>query len=223
MAVSTSQDFNLDIDEIIAEAYEHLGGPPFVGNDGITARRSLNLLLSDWQNRGILLWTTQFTNQTMTSGTEEYTLAETVMAVTEAVSRRDSADISMTRISAEEYLKIPDKTTTGRPLQYATMKGREAISLFVWPTPENSTDIVRMHTVRRFFDFDQSIDDADVPYRFLPALSMGLAYYLGFKRMGISAERVAALKIEYENLLNNAMAEDKERAALLVKPSLRFV
>ena len=180
-------------------------------------------MLSDWQNRGILLWTTQFTNQTMTSGTEEYTLAETVMAVTEAVSRRDSADISMTRISAEEYLKIPDKTTTGRPLQYATMKGREAISLFVWPTPENSTDIVRMHTVRRFFDFDQSIDDADVPYRFLPALSMGLAYYLGFKRMGISAERVAALKIEYENLLNNAMAEDKERAALLVKPSLRFV
>ena len=62
MAVSTSQDFNLDIDEIISEAYEHLGGPPFVGNDGITARRSLNLLLSDWQNRGILLWTTEFIN-----------------------------------------------------------------------------------------------------------------------------------------------------------------
>ena len=147
MAVSTSQDFNLDIDEIIAEAYEHLGGPPFVGNDGITARRSLNLLLSDWQNRGILLWTTQFTNQTMTSGTEEYTLAETVMAVTEAVSRRDSADISMTRISAEEYLKVPDKTTQGRCLQYATMKGRDAVSVLVWPAPENSTDLIRMHSV----------------------------------------------------------------------------
>jgi hypothetical protein len=222
MAVSTSQDFNLDIDEIIAEAYEHLGGPPFVGNDGITARRSLNLILSDWQNRGILLWTTEFINQTMTESTESYELADTVMAVTEAVSRRDNADISMTRISAEEYLKIPNKTTTGRAIQFATMKGRENITLFVWPTPENSTDIVRMHTVRRFFNFNESIEDADVPYRFLPALSMGLAYYLGFKRMGVSAERVGALKLEYENLLDNAMAEDKERAALLVKPSLRF-
>jgi hypothetical protein len=79
-----------------------------------------------------------------------------------------------------------------------------------------------MHTVRRFFNFDKSIDDADVPYRFLPALSMGLAYYVGFKRMGITAERMLALKTEYENLLSNAMAEDRERAALLIKPSLRF-
>ena len=223
MPVSTSQDFNLDIDEIIAEAYEHLGGPPFVGNDGITARRSLNLMISDWQNRGILLWTTQFTNQTMTAGTEEYLLDSTVVAVTEAVSRRSSNDIQMTRISAEEYLKIPDKTTTGRPLQFATMKGRDQISLLIWPTPENSTDTVRMHTIRRFFDFDQSVDNADVPYRFLPALSMGLAYYLGFKRPKISPQRVAALKLEYEALLNNAMAEDKERAPMLIKPSLRLV
>ena len=222
MAVSTSQTFNLDIDEIIAEAYEHLGGPPFVGNDGITARRSLNLLLSDWQNRGILLWTTGFTNQALVSGTEQYELPDNIMAVTEGVSRRGTNDISMTRISAEEYLQIPDKTTTGRSLQFATIKGRDNITLLIWPTPENSTDIIRMHTVRRFFDFDQSIDDADVPYRFLPALSMGLAYYVGFKRMGISAERMLALKTEYEALLDNAMAEDKERAALLIKPSLRF-
>jgi|TARA_R110000744_G_scaffold158679_1_gene274664 hypothetical protein len=222
MAVSSSQNFNLDIDEIIAEAYEHLGGPPFVGNDGITARRSLNLLLSDWQNRGILLWTTGFTNQALVSGTEQYELSDTIMAVTEAVSRRSSVDISMTRISSEEYLQIPDKTVTGRAIQFATIKGRDNITLFVWPTPENSTDIIRMHTVRRFFNFDKSIDDADVPYRFLPALSMGLAYYVGFKRMGITAERMLALKTEYENLLSNAMAEDRERAALLIKPSLRF-
>jgi len=222
MAVSSSQNFNLDIDEIIAEAYEHLGGPPFVGNDGITARRSLNLLLSDWQNRGILLWTTGFTNQALVSGTEQYELSDTIMAVTEAVSRRSSVDISMTRISSEEYLQIPDKTVTGRAIQFATIKGRDNITLFVWPTPENSTDIIRMHTVRRFFNFDKSVDDADVPYRFLPALSMGLAYYVGFKRMGITAERMLALKTEYENLLSNAMAEDRERAALLIKPSLRF-
>ena len=145
------------------------------------------------------------------------------MAVTEAVSRRGTNDIQMTRISAEEYLKVPDKTTQGRCLQYATMKGRDAVSVLVWPAPENSTDLIRMHSVRRFYDFEQSIDDADVPYRYLPCLTMGLAYYLGFKRMGIPATRVAALKAEYELLLSNAMAEDRERAAMLIKPSIRFV
>ena len=98
MTVSTSQDFNLDIDEIIAEAYEHLGGPPFVGNDGITARRSLNLLLSDWQNRGILLWTTEFTQLALVSGTSTYTIPSTTVAITEAASRRGTNDIQMTRI-----------------------------------------------------------------------------------------------------------------------------
>ena len=223
MTVSTSQDFNLDIDEIISEAYEHLGGPPFVGNDGITARRSLNLLLSDWQNRGILLWTTEFTDLALVQGTTTYTLPSTTAAVTEAVSRRDSNDIQMSRITAEEYLKIPDKTTQARCLQYATMKGRDNVNFLVWPAPENSTDTVRMHTIRRFFDFENSTDTADVPYRYLPCLTMGLAYYLGFKRMGIPATRVAALKIEYETLLSNAMAEDRERAAMLIKPSIRFV
>ena len=145
MTVSTSQDFNLDIDEIIAEAYEHLGGPPFVGNDGITARRSLNLLLSDWQNRGILLWTTEFTQLALVSGTSTYTIPSTTVAITEAASRRGTNDIQMTRITAEEYLKIPDKTTTGRTLQYATMKGRDNLSFLVWPTPENSTDTIEMH------------------------------------------------------------------------------
>ncbi len=223
MTVSTSQDFNLDIDEIISEAYEHLGGPPFVGNDGITARRSLNLLLSDWQNRGILLWTTEFTDLALVQGTTTYTLPSTTAAVTEAVSRRDSNDIQMSRITAEEYLKIPDKTTQARCLQYATMKGRDNVSFIVWPSPENSTDTIRMHSIRRFFDFENSTDTADVPYRYLPCLTMGLAYYLGFKRMGIPATRVAALKIEYETLLSNAMAEDRERAAMLIKPSIRFV
>jgi len=103
------------------------------------------------------------------------------------------------------------------------MKGRDAVSVLVWPAPENSTDLIRMHSVRRFYDFEQSIDDADVPYRYLPCLTMGLAYYLGFKRMGIPATRVAALKAEYELLLSNAMAEDRERAAMLIKPSIRFV
>lgn len=223
MTVSTSQDFNLDIDEIISEAYEHLGGPPFVGNDGITARRSLNLLLSDWQNRGILLWTTEFTDLSLVQGTSTYLLPSTIVAVTEAVSRRGTNDIQMNRVTAEEYLKIPDKTTQARCLQYSTMKGRDNLSFIVWPNPENSTDTVRMYSIRRFFDFENSTDTPDVPYRYLPSLTMGLAYYLGFKRMGIPATRVAALKIEYETLLSNAMAEDRERAAMLIKPSIRFV
>ena len=119
MAVSTSQDFNLDIDEIIQEAYEHLGGPALVGNDSITARRSLNLLFTDWSNRGILLWKTSAVNQTMTEGTASYSLNSSVVAVTEAIIRRDNNDIEMDRISMEEYLKVPDKTSKGRPIQLA--------------------------------------------------------------------------------------------------------
>jgi len=221
MAVSTTTDFNLDIDEIIQDAFEHLGGPANTGQDSRTARRSLNLLLTDWSNRGILLWKTDFTNQTMTDGTASYSLAEDVVAVTEAVIRRDNQDIEMSRISMEEYLKIPDKTTTGRPIQFATHRQRDNVDVYVWPTPENSTDIVRMWTVNRTNDFNNSSDNADVPYRFLPCLVSGLAYYLSLKRPGISAQRSQILKNHYEEQLLQAMEEDRERVSFRAVPRLR--
>lgn len=221
MAVSTTTDFNLDIDEIIQDAFEHLGGPANTGQDSRTARRSLNLLLTDWSNRGILLWKTAFTNQTMASGTASYSLQEDVVAVTEAIIRRDNQDIEMDRISMEEYLKIPDKTTTGRPIQFATHRQRDNVDLYVWPTPENSTDIVRMWTVNRTNDFNNSSDNADVPYRFLPCLVSGLAYYLSLKRPGISAQRSQILKNHYEEQLLQAMEEDRERVSFRAVPRLR--
>jgi len=221
MAVSTTTDFNLDIDEIIQDAFEHLGGPANTGQDSRTARRSLNLLLTDWSNRGILLWKTDFTNQTMSQGTASYSLAEDVVAVTEAIIRRDNQDIEMDRISMEEYLKIPDKTTTGRPIQFATHRQRDNVDIYVWPTPENSTDIVRMWTVNRTNDFNNSSDNADVPYRFLPCLVSGLAYYLSLKRPGISAQRSQILKNHYEEQLLQAMEEDRERVSFRAVPRLR--
>jgi hypothetical protein len=221
MAVSTTTDFNLDIDEIIQDAFEHLGGPANTGQDSRTARRSLNLLLTDWSNRGILLWKTDFTNQTMTQGTANYSLSEDVVAVTEAIIRRDNQDIEMDRISMEEYLKIPDKTTTGRPIQFATHRQRDNVDIYVWPTPENSTDIVRMWTVNRTNDFNNSSDNADVPYRFLPCLVSGLAYYLSLKRPGISAQRSQILKNHYEEQLLQAMEEDRERVSFRAVPRLR--
>ena len=223
MSVSTTTDFNLDIDEIIQDAFEHLGGPANTGQDSRTARRSLNLLLTDWSNRGILLWKTGFTNQTMTDGTASYSLAEDVVAVTEAIIRRDNQDIEMDRISMEEYLKIPDKTTTGRPIQFATHRQRANVDIYVWPTPENSTDIVRMWTVNRTNDFNNSSDNADVPYRFLPCLVSGLAYYLSLKRPGISAQRSQILKNHYEEQLLQAMEEDRERVSFRAVPRLRTI
>tara|TARA_Y100001938_G_scaffold140041_1_gene207703 strand:- start:2915 stop:3586 length:672 start_codon:yes stop_codon:yes gene_type:complete len=223
MSVSTTTDFNLDIDEIIQDAFEHLGGPANTGQDSRTARRSLNLLLTDWSNRGILLWKTGFTNQTMTDGTASYSLAEDVVAVTEAIIRRDNQDIEMDRISMEEYLKIPDKTTTGRPIQFATHRQRDNVDIYVWPTPENSTDIVRMWTVNRTNDFNNSSDNADVPYRFLPCLVSGLAYYLSLKRPGISAQRSQILKNHYEEQLLQAMEEDRERVSFRAVPRLRTI
>ena len=222
MAVSSNQNFNLDIDEVIQEAYENLGGPPITGHESSTARRSLNLLLSDWQNRGILLWTTSEISQTMTSGTASYSLASTVCGVVEAVCSRNSTEIQMDRISMEMYLKIPDKTTTGRPIHIATHRLRDNIDFYVWPTPENSTDVVKLWSVNRFYNFDKSSEDPDVPYRFLPPLSAGLSYFLSLKRPGISAQRSSMLQQHYEILLNNAMEEDRERVSLLAKPRIRI-
>ncbi len=223
MSVSTTQDFNLDIDEVIQEAFEHLGGPANTGQDSRSARRSLNMLLTDWSNRGILLWTTAFTNQAMTAGTSVYTLDSSIVGVTEAVIRRDNNDIEMERLSMEEYLKIPNKTSEGRPIQIATHRKRENVDIHVWPTPENSTDIVRMWTINRTFDSNNSADNPDVPYRFLPCLVSGLAFYLSLKRPGISAQRSEILKVHYMEQLNEAMEEDRERVSFYSVPSLRRV
>ena len=224
MAVSGTYNFNLDIDEVIQEAMEMIGGESILGHEPASARRSINLMLKDWQNRGVLLWSTSVSSVTVAASTTTYSLASSTVDALEVVLNRDDTDIQLERISPEEYLLIPNKTQTGRPNQYSIRRKRDGVVLSLWPLPDNSTDILKMEVISELQDVNKSaIQNADVPKRFLPCLTCGLAYYMAMKRPLVSENRIAMLKTNYEELLMRAMQEDRERASMYVVPRLRYI
>jgi hypothetical protein len=224
MAVSGTYNFNLDIDEVIQEATEMIGGESTLGQEAASARRSINLMLKDWQNRGILLWTTSVSSQTVTASVTSYSLSASTIDTLEVVLSRDNTDTRLERITSEEYLLIPNKTQTGRPSQYSIRRERDNPVLSLWPLPDNSTDVLKMEIVSETQDTNKSaIQNADVPKRFLPCLTMGLAYYMSLKRPLVQEGRISLLKTNYEELLARAMEEDRQRASMHLVPRLRYV
>jgi uncharacterized protein YlbG (UPF0298 family) len=224
MTTSGTYNFSMDIDEVIQEASEMIGGEQTLGNEPKSARRSINLLLQDWQNRGVLLWTANTTAVTVTTSVTAYALTSSTIDALEVVVNRDNTDIQLERISMEEYLKIPRKGQTGRPTQYTIRRDRTNPTLYVWPVPENSTDVLKIEQVRYLQDVNKSaVQTADISRRFLPCLTTGLAYYMAVKRPGVEGGRIQFLKQEYEELLSRAMDEDKERANLHIVPKLNRV
>ena len=216
---SGSYNFNLEIGDVIQEATEMIGGEVTLGEEPRSARRSINLILSDWQNRGVCLWTTNTTTVSVAASTSQVSLGSHVSDVMQVVVNRDNTDLEMTRISYEEYLKIPNKGQTGRPSQYAIKRFSDNVQLFMWSVPDVNTDKLKIEKIDYMQDVDKSaIQNADMPRRFLPALTTGLAYYMSLKRPGISEARAKFLKQEYEERLSFAMTEDKERASLYVTP-----
>ena len=224
MAVSGTYDFNLDIDEVIQEATEMIGGEDTLGHEPASARRSINLMLKDWQNRGVLLWSTSVSSVTVAASTTTYSLASSTIDALEVVLNRDSTDIQLERITPEEYLLIPNKTQTGRPNQYSIRRERDNPVMSVWPLPDNSTDVLKMEIISELQDVNKSaIQNADLPKRFLPCLTCGLAYYMSMKRPGVPENRIMMLKANYEELLMRAMQEDRERASMFIRPRLRYI
>jgi len=224
MAVSGTYNFNLDIDEVIQEATEMIGGENTLGHEPASARRSINLMLKDWQNRGILLWSTSVSSVTVAASVTAYSLHASTVDALEVVLGRDDTDIQLTRISPEEYLLIPNKTQTGRPMQYSIRRGVDNPTMSLWPIPENSTDILKMEVISELQDVDKSAEqNADLPKRFLPPLTCGLAYYMSMKRPGVEGQRMQMLKGNYEELLARAMQEDRERASMHVIPRLGYI
>ena len=230
MATSGTTTFNLDIADVIEEALSMLGGGEDLGFEPFEARRTLNLLLIDWMNRGILLWKQNLATLDLTNGTASYALPSSLIDITELVHRTisgsTSTDLALDRISMEEYQRITNKTQTGRPTQFAINRLRDAAQLYLWPTPDTTTasgtPILSYFSFNRVEDITKSNQDPDVPFRFLPCLSTGLAYKMAIKRPGITAERASMLKQMYEEELTSAMYADKERASLLIKPSFRL-
>lgn len=219
MATSGTYDFNMDIDEVIQEALEMIGGEQTLGHEPKSARRSINLLLQDWQNRGVMLWTANTSTVTLVTSVTTFALASSTIDVLEAVHNRNNTDIQLERISMQEYLKIPNKTQTGRTTQYAVRHERGNPVVHLWPLPDNNTDQIKLEIVSYMEDVNKSaIQNADISRRFLPCLTSGLAYYMSMKRPNVEASRIAMIKQEYEERLQRAMDEDRERVSIFLKP-----
>ena len=217
MTTSGSRDFNLDVAELIEEAYERCGLEARTGYDLRTARRSLNLMFADWANRGLNLWTVTEATQALTAGTAEYTLGADVVDVLDVALRRNGTDYELDRISRSEYLNFPDKTSTGRPSQF--FFDRQIQPKFVlWQTPDSSSDTLVYYYIRRMEDADSLTNNAAVPFRFLPCAVSGLAYYLSVKR---APERMQMLKMLYDEDFLLASTEDIDRVPLKLVPGLR--
>jgi hypothetical protein len=219
MATSGSRDFNLDVGEVIEEAYERCGLEVRTGYDARTARRSLNLMFADWANRGLNLWTVKQGTITLTQGQAQETLTDDVVDLLDVVVRRNGTDFEVERISRGEYSTLPNNTTQGRTSQYWLNRQIDPV-INLWAVPENSTDQLIYYYVRRIQDADALVNTTDMPFRFFPCMVAGLAYYMAMKR---APERVQLLKTVYEEEFQRAADEDQGRTPLKLQPSLSYL
>ena len=221
MATSGSSNFEPDVAEYIEEAFERCGLEYRTGYDGVTARRSLNLLFADWANRGLNQWTVTNSTTTLSKSDQFLDLTSTTIDVLDVILRRtensETTDIQMNQISRSAYWNIPNKDTEARPSQWFLDK-QITPRLDIWPAAENSTDQVIINRLVRIEDADAGVNTADVPFRFFPCLSAGLAYYIALKR---APDRVQLLKTLYEEEFARAADQDESRASLMIAPNLR--
>ena len=219
MAVSGSTDFELDVADYIEEAFERCGLEVRTGYDLKTAKRSLNLMLADWANRGLNQWTIKQRSLTLVANDGEYDLSADVIDVLSVVVRVSGTDYSLERLSRDEYLTIPTKTTSGRPNQFF-LDRQLTPNLKVWPVPDSSTSYtVYYDALTRMDDADTFTNTMDLPFRFYPCLAAGLAYYLSLKK---NPKMTPMLKTIYEEEFQRAAEEDRDRASFNVVPKFSY-
>lgn len=233
---SATNDFNLDLNTIVEEAFERCGAELRTGYEFRTAKRSLALLLMDWANRGINLWTLEEGQHVLTYNQGTYDLPVDTVDLLDHVIRTGSGtnqqDINITRISSSTYLSIPNKNATGRPIQIwinrktgATNAANQVQNpqFTVWPKPDNTTTWTLVYTrLRRMQDPGNGVNGQDVPFRFLPCLVAGLAYMLSMKIPGAEV-RTGLLKAQYDEAWDLAAGEDREKAAVRFVPRESFL
>lgn len=222
MTTSGTTAFNMDFTEIAEEAWERAGSEMRSGYDLRTARRSMNLLTIEWQNRGINMWTLDSGTISLTSGTSQYSLPADTIDLMEQVIRTNAgnattqSDLNISRISVSTYSSIPNKLTTGRPIQVWVERLRDAPRINVWPVPDSNDYTFVYWRMRRIEDAGSGIQTPDMNFRFYPCLVAGLAYYIAMKVPSM-APRIEMLKAAYEEQFQLAAGEDREKA------SVRFV
>jgi hypothetical protein len=230
--------FNLDLNNLVEEAFERCGSELRTGYDLKTARRSLNLLTIEWANRGINLWTIEQGVIPLVQGQIEYDLPADTIDLLDHVVRtgtgQNQTDITISRISASTYITIPNKNTQGRPIEVWINRqtgatnpaptGVQYPTINVWPAPDQSNFYTFVYfRLRRIQDAGEGgTYTQDIPYRFLPCMVAGLAFYLS-QKIPEAMDRVQFLKAEYEQAFQLAADEDREKAPIRLAPRMQFI
>ena len=227
MATSGTSAFDLNIDDIIEEAYERCGIRTNSGRDLRSARRSLNLLFSEWGNRGVHIWKVSLNEIALVAGTAQYSVNESVSDVLEAYISTTAAaqntsstnDVSLTKIDRSAYAALPNKLQTGQPSQYFVDR-QTTPQIFLYLAPDASTfTTLKFYSVDRIQDAGIYTNQADVVYRFLPCMCSGLAYFLAMKK---APDRIQTLRLVYEDELQRALTEDGQRTSVYISPQTYF-
>jgi len=228
MATSGVANFNLDLSEIVEEAFERAGGELRSGYDLRTARRSLNLLFADWANRGINMFTFEQGTINLVPGTATYNLPADTVDLLEHVIRTGAgnvatqADLTITRISVSTYATIPNKLQQARPIQI-WVERLDTPRVTVWPVPDNSQAYQLVYwRMRRIQNAGDGVNTMDMPFRFIPCMVAGLAYYLALK-VPNAMDRIGVLKEQYDSAWQLAAGEDQEKAALRFVPRQQYI
>ena len=237
MTTSGTAAFNLDLNDIIEEAYERCGVEVRTGYEHRTARRSLNLLFADWSNRGINLWTIEQGSIPLVQGQITYDLPVDTVDLLEQVIRTGAgnaatqADLTISRISVSTYATIPNKLQQARPIQVWVNRqsgatepsGVNAPQINVWPAPDGSQSYTFVYwRMRRIQDSGGGVNTQDVPFRFLTCLVSGLAYYLALK-IPEALNRLEPLKQMYDEAWDLAAGEDREKAPDRLVPRRMYI
>jgi hypothetical protein len=228
MATSGVANFNLDLAEVVEEAFERAGGELRTGYDLRTARRSLNLMFADWANRGLNMFTYEQGTQVLTPGVATYVLPTDTVDLLEHVIRTGAgnvatqADLTITRISVSTYATIPNKLQQARPIQIF-IERLNTPQFTVWPIPDNTqTYTLVYYRLRRIENAGDGVNTMDMPFRFLPCMVAGLAYHLALKIPG-GGERLGILKEQYDSAWALASEEDREKAAVRFVPRRQYL
>ena len=222
------------ISDIVEESYERLGIQGVSGYQLKSARRSLNILFQEWANRGLHYWEVANNNITLvadqatytmfratTDGTSSATAVYGVDDVLEASYRNSNVDTPLTKISRSQYQALSNKTSTGTPSQYFVQRFIDKITITLYLTPGSSEagKFINYYYVKRIQDAGDYTNDADVPYRFVPCMTAGLAYYLAIKN---APDRVQMLKMLYEDELQRALQEDGSSSSTYISPKVYY-
>jgi|TARA_R100000951_G_scaffold105922_1_gene100033 hypothetical protein len=225
MTTSGTTAFDMDFTDIAEEAWERAGREMRSGYDLRTARRSMNLMTIEWQNRGINMWTIDSGTINLVKGTTQYTLPADTIDLLEHQIRTNSgntttqSDLTISRISVSTYASIPNKLTQGRPIQLYVERLRDAPKVNVWPVPDNDNYVLYYWRMRRIEDAGSGVQTADMNFRFFPCLVAGLAYHISMKVPEL-VDRIPMLKAVYDEQFEMAAGEDREKTAARFVPRI---